>query len=122
MLLFLRKWKPARAKKLKTSHVRSFVLTRTWSRLYRQPGFFVDLSYAGNRYGAVIQGKLLIQSYDFGKTYSLILMHTTQELIMSELKFKVDGPFRFAMHEPGDYQLIVDTGEEVIEMDTFKVG
>ena len=121
MMQLLKKLKPIKHHAQDAPHVRSFVLTRTWSQLYRYPGFFIDLNYSGNRFGAVIQGKLLIQSYNSQTAYSMILMHTTQEMLMSELKFKVDGPFRFAMHVPGEYQLVVDTGEEVIEIDVFHV-
>ncbi len=121
MLQLFKKFKPVKPDAPQTSHMRSFVLTRTWSRLYRHPGFFIDLDYSGNRYGAVIMGKLLIQSYGTKTAYSMILMHTTQEMVMSELKFKMDGPFRFSMNMPGEYQLVVDTGEEVIEIDIFSV-
>jgi len=103
-------------------HTRSFVFTKTWSRHYRFADFCIDLAFSGNRFGAVLQGNYYRRRNGVVKDASLVLMHSSNDLIMSELLFERDGPFRFTLKEKGDYELIAESGEDVYEVDIIRVS
>lgn len=118
---YLREFVLSRPKLDLAPHMRSFVLTKTWSRTYEHEEFFIDVFFSGNRYGAVIYGQLLGQPFDVTQRAKMILMHTTNEESLEELRPDTKGQFKFIMEESGNYQLLLDLDGNVAGVETIEV-